>query len=76
MRLVGIRIKVVSVKIGEFIYSIAKERDIYVICGHRHTKCFLEIGNIKLYRSPVGYLDKSQNDYEKIAKEVIGKFDI
>lgn len=65
-----------SVRIGEFINSVSKGRNVSVICGHRHKKLFLEIENVKLYRSPVGYLDKSQTDYERIAKEVIGEFDM
>lgn len=65
-----------SSQIGEFIKTISKDREIRIICGHRHKKLFLDMGNIKLYRSPVGYLDKSQNDYERIAKEVIGDFEM
>lgn len=65
-----------STKIGEFIKSISKNMEVSIICGHRHKKLFLDMGNIKLYRSPVGYLDKSQTDYERIAKEVIGEFQI
>ncbi|OPZ94000.1 MAG: hypothetical protein BWY74_00917 [Firmicutes bacterium ADurb.Bin419] len=65
-----------SSQIGEFIKTISKDREISVICGHRHKKLFLDMGNIKLYRSPVGYLDKSQTDYERIAGEVIGEFEM
>lgn len=65
-----------SSKIGEFIRTISKDREIRIICGHRHKKLFLNMGNIKLYRSPVGYLEKSQTDYERIAREVIGEFEI
>lgn len=65
-----------SVRIGEFINSVSKGRNVSVICGHRHKKLFHEIENVKLYRSPVGYLDKSQTDYERIAKEVIGEFEM
>ena len=65
-----------SVQIGELIKTISKDREISIICGHRHKKLFLDMGNIKLYRSPVGYLDKSQTDYERIAREVIGEFEI
>ncbi|GEM_PF-456774 len=65
-----------SSQIGEFIETISKDREISVICGHRHQKLFLDMGNIKLYRSPVGYLDKSQTDYERIAREVIGVFEM
>lgn len=65
-----------SGRIGEFISSVSKGSNVSVICGHRHKKLFLEIENVKLYRSPVGYLDKSQTDYERIAKEVIGEFNI
>lgn len=63
-------------QIGEFIKTISESREISVICGHRHKKLFLDMGNIKLYRSPVGYLDKSQTDYERIAREVIGEFEM
>ncbi len=65
-----------SMRIGEFINNVSKGRNVSVICGHRHKKLFLDIANVKLYRSPVGYLDKSQTDYERIAKEVIGEFNI
>jgi len=50
--------------------------EIRIVCGHRHKKLYLDMCNIKLYRSPVGYLDKSQIDYERIAKEVIGEFQL
>lgn len=50
--------------------------EVSIICGHRHKKLFLDMGNIKLYRSPVGYLVKSQIDYERIVKEVIGEFQL
>jgi hypothetical protein len=36
--------------------SFSEDREISVICGHRHKKLFLDMDNIKLYRSPVGYL--------------------
>ncbi len=65
-----------SAQIGGFIKSISEDREISIICGHRHKKLFLDMGNIKLYRSPVGYLDKSQKDYENIAREVIGDFEM
>ncbi len=65
-----------SSQIGEFIKTISKEREVSIICGHRHKQLFLDMGNIKLYRSPVGYLDKSQTDYERIAEEVIGYFEM
>ena len=65
-----------STRIGEFIRSVSKGREISIICGHRHKKLFLDMGNIKLYRSPVGYLDRSQTDYEKIASDVIGELEI
>lgn len=65
-----------SVQIGEFISDVAKDRSVSVICGHRHKKLFLHMGNVKVYRSPVGYLDKWQTDYERIAKEAIGEFEI
>lgn len=65
-----------SSQIGEYIKMISKDREISVICGHRHNKLFLDMGNIKLHRSPVGYLDKSQTDYERIAREVIGQFEM
>lgn len=65
-----------SAQIGEFIKTISEDREISIICGHRHKKLFLDMGNIKLYRSPVGYLDKSQKDYESIAREVIDDFEM
>ncbi|KNY26397.1 metallophosphoesterase [Pseudobacteroides cellulosolvens] len=65
-----------STKIGEFIKSVSKNREVSIIFGHRHKKLFLDMGNIKLYRSPVGYLGESQTDYEKIAREVIGEFEV
>lgn len=65
-----------STRIGELLNEIAKARKVYVVCGHRHRKMFLDKGNVLLYRSPVGYLDSSQTDYEKIAENVIGEFEI
>lgn len=65
-----------SSKIGEFIKAVSRDREISIICGHRHKKLLLDMGNIKLYRSPVGYLDKSQKDYESISRDVIGVFEL
>ncbi len=66
-----------STAIGEFIERVAAGgRQIWVICGHRHKSLFLERGNIRLYRSPVGYLESSDADYEGIARSAVGEFEM
>jgi predicted phosphohydrolase len=65
-----------SGRIGEYLKELAPGYDISVVCGHRHKKLFLEKENIKVYRSPIGYLENKVEDFELLVKDVIGIFDI
>jgi predicted phosphohydrolase len=66
-----------STAIGEFIESVvAAGRQAWVICGHRHQPLFLERGDIRLYRSPIGYLERADADYERIARSAVGEFEM
>ncbi len=66
-----------SVALGEFIEAVvAGGREAWVICGHRHKPLFLQRGNIRLYRSPIGYLGDAETDYGAIAKRAVGECEI
>lgn len=65
-----------STKIGTLLLKHSVERNLYVVTGHRHKPLYLEKGNIKVYRSPVGYLPDGKLDLTAIAREKLGSFEI
>ena len=63
-----------SAKLGEYIEDVAAARQVAVVCGHRDARLHLDRGNVRVYRSPVGYLDTVNPDYEAIARDAVGEF--
>ncbi len=65
-----------SSRLGGLLSSLAEEKQVVVVCGHRHQKLEKTIGKLKLYRSPVGYLQETDLNYEAIAATVVGQFEL
>jgi len=65
-----------SSRLGELLSSLAEEKQVVIVCGHRHQKLEKIIGKLKLYRSPVGYLKRIESNYEVIAEAVVGQFEL
>ena len=63
-----------STALGAYLESLSADRRIAVVVGHRHKKLCYERGNLRVYRSPVGYLDKEQASYAELAVSSIGEF--
>lgn len=60
-----------SIEIGLLLKELASRRDLVVICGHRHRPLDVEEGDIRVVRSPIGYLDGTSTDYPRLARERI-----
>jgi predicted phosphohydrolase len=66
-----------SAAIGDFIETVvAVDRQVHIICGHRHEPLFLERGSVRVYRSPVVYLAGVDIDYAATAAQAIGEFEM
>jgi len=66
-----------SVEFGNYIKSRLPNKEIVFITGHRHKKLELTINEkIKVYRSPIGYLDYQIDDFQKLLEEKIGYLEL
>jgi Icc-related predicted phosphoesterase len=65
-----------SSEFGELLKAFAQQREIVVICGHRHAHLDIEENGMRVLRNPIGYLNREVKDYVNQARKAIAVFQL
>ena len=60
-----------SIHLGELLARLGAHHEVLCICGHRHQPLDTREAEIRVIRTPVGYLDHFKGDYRTLAAEVV-----
>jgi Calcineurin-like phosphoesterase len=64
-----------ATRLGEKLARVATEVPTICICGHRHDPLDIIVKNVRVLRSPLGYLDGFQGDLEERAAQCVRLFE-